>query len=127
MWPLRIVGGLYLVSGLWCALNPELAAGFLGFTLLQNGLTEFFSVYGGLQVGLAMAMILASFKPAYLAGGVFFAWVTSLGLLGFRIMGVLLYGADAGVYAMAALELAIVLLLTWPLFKPQKACSETSH
>lgn len=127
MWPLRIVGGLYLVSGLWCALNPELAAGFLGFTLLPNGLTEFFSVYGGLQVGLAMAMILASTKPKYLAGGVFFAWVTSLGLLAFRIMGVLLYGGDAGIYAMAVLELGIVLLLSWPLLQAQKASGENTH
>lgn len=127
MWPLRIVGGLYLVSGLWCALNPELAAGFLGFTLLSNGLTEFFSVYGGLQVGLAMAMILASTKPEYLAGGVFFAWVTSLGLLAFRIMGVLLYGGDAGIYAMAVLELGIVLLLSWPLLQAQKASGENTH
>ena len=127
MWPLRIVGGLYLVSGLWCALNPELAAGFLGFTLLPNGLTEFFSVYGGLQVGLAMAMILASTKPEYLAGGVFFAWVTSLGLLAFRIMGVLLYGGDAGIYAMAVLELGIVLLLSWPLLQAQKASGENTH
>lgn len=117
MWPLRLVGGVYLLSGLWCAINPQLAAGFLGFNLLPHGLTEFFSVYGGLQVGLALAMIFASFKREYLAGAIFFAWMTSLGLLAFRILAILIYGGNTGVYAMAALELAIVALLSWPLLQ----------
>ena len=43
----RGVGILYLLSGLWCALKPELAAEFLGLHFSTSaGKAEFFSVYG---------------------------------------------------------------------------------
>lgn len=111
MWSLRIVGLLYLLSGLWCAINPELAASFLGFSLTDIGLSEFVSVYGGLQVGLALAMLISSCNPRYIEASVFFALVTSLGLFLFRVIAVISIAANPGVYAMAVLELIIVLLL----------------
>jgi hypothetical protein len=99
------------VSGLWCAFQPELAASFLGFTLNDIGLSEFVSVYGGLQVGLGMAMLLSCTKPDYLEGAVFFALITSLGLFIFRLIAISSIAANGGVYAMAILEGVIVLAL----------------
>ncbi|WP_231882933.1 hypothetical protein, partial [Oleiphilus sp. HI0132] len=76
--PYRIVGILYLASGLWCAINPTLSASFLGINFQSEmGLAEFFSVYGGLQVGIGCAMILSSFYKPYLEGAVFFAAIVS--------------------------------------------------
>jgi hypothetical protein len=115
MWVLKIVGSLYLVSGLWCAFQPELAASFLGFTLNTIGLSEFVSVYGGLQVGLGLAMLLSSTKSSYVEAAVFFALITSAGLFVFRIFAVSSIAANSGVYAMALLEGVIVLALSLQL------------
>jgi hypothetical protein len=111
MWVLKVVGSLYFVSGFWCAFKPALAASFLGFTLSDIGLSEFVSVYGGLQVGLGLAMLLSSTKPSYIEAAVFFALITSAGLLAFRIFAISSIAANNGVYAMAVLEGAIVLAL----------------
>lgn len=111
MWTLRVVGLLYLLSGLWCAIKPQVAAKFLGFTLTEIGLSEFVSVYGGLQVGLAMAMLLSSVQARYLEAAIFFTLVTSLGLFVFRLIAITSIAANSGVYAMAILEGGIVLAL----------------
>jgi hypothetical protein len=123
MWVLKIVGALYLVSGFWCGFQPELAASFLGFTLNDIGLSEFVSVYGGLQVGLGLAMLLSSIKPSYLEGAVFFALITSLGLFIFRLIAISSIAANGGVYAMAILEGVIVLALALQF----KALLSASH
>jgi hypothetical protein len=111
MWSLRIVGILYLASGLWCAVKPELAADFLGFTLSDVGLAEFFSVYAGLQVGLALAMLTSSMKTDYLEAAIFFSLVTSTGLFAFRIFSLFNMGSNESLYAMAALEGVFVIIL----------------
>jgi hypothetical protein len=111
MWTLKVVGILYLISGLWCAFKPELAASFLGFTLSDVGLAEFISVYGGLQVGLGLAMMLSSVRPNYLEGALFFALITSLGLFVFRLIAISSVASGGGVYAMAVLEGLFVLVL----------------
>ena len=117
MWSLRVVGALYLASGLWCSINPELAAGFLGFTLSPVGLSEFFSVYGGLQVGLGLAMLVTSFNKDYIEASLFFALITSIGLLIFRLISLMSMVVNEGVYAMALLETIIVMALGVHYFK----------
>jgi hypothetical protein len=111
MWALRSVGILYLLSGLWCALNPQLASDFLGFMATNTGLSEFFSVYGGLQVGLGLAMLIASAKPDYVEASLLFALITSLGLLMFRLIALVKFDATEGIYAMAMLETVFVIVL----------------
>ena len=114
---LVLVGLLYLCSGLWCAWQPELAAGFLGFALtgpMAN--SEFFSVYGGLQVGLAVAMLCCSRIPAYIEAGLFFSMMFSGTLFLFRLISLVFYGFEEGaLLALLVLEAAIALALaiTW--------------
>jgi len=120
MWSLRIVGIIYLASGLWCALKPELAASFLGFTLSDVGLSEFFSVYGGLQVGLAMAMLMSSMKTEYLEAAIFYSLVTSTGLFIFRLIAMLNIGSNEGVIAMAALEGVFVAVFAMQFYSVRK-------
>jgi hypothetical protein len=111
MWSLRSVGILYLLSGLWCALNPQVASEFLGLMPSSIGLSEFFSVYGGLQVGLGLAMLVASAKPSYIEASLLFAFITSLGLLVFRLIALIKFDASEGIYAMAILESVFVIVL----------------
>lgn len=111
MWTLRLVGLLYLASGTWCALNPVESAVFLGFSFSNLGMAEFFSVYGGLQVGIGMAMILSSLNEYYFPGGLFFSVVLSCGLLMFRIIAMLQFGSNDALFSMFILEALIVVVL----------------
>ena len=111
MWALRSVGALYLLSGLWCALNPQVTSDFLGYTVTNVGLSEFFAVYGGLQVGLGVAMLIASVKSNYIEASLMFALMTSLGLLVFRLVALARFDASEGIIAMAILEAIIAIVL----------------
>ncbi|KZY61796.1 hypothetical protein A3766_06770 [Oleiphilus sp. HI0132] len=85
------------------------------------GLAEFFSVYGGLQVGIGCAMILSSFYKPYLEGAVFFAAIVSTGLIGFRLIALPLFSSDTSLIGMAVLEALIAMLLWryWYLMRAQ--------
>jgi hypothetical protein len=111
MWVLRIVGLLYLSSGIWCVLNPVESATFLGLSFLNLGIAEFYSVYGGLQLGIGMAMILSSLNEHFLPGGVFFSLVLSCGLMLFRVIAMLQFGTNDALISMLVLESIIVLML----------------
>jgi hypothetical protein len=111
MWALRSIGILYLLSGLWCALNPQVASEFLGYMITNVGLSEFFAVYGGLQVGLGVAMLIASIKTEYIEASLLFASITSLGLLVFRLIALVRFDASEGIVAMVILEAVIVIVL----------------
>lgn len=123
MWTLRTVGLIYLLSGIWCALKPELAAGFLGFSLTPAGRSEFFAVYGGLQVGIALAMIMSSLHKGYIEGALYFSLVLSAGLLGFRLLGMGMIEANSGLMAMAILEAVFVAVLVrqWHVIKTKSS------
>lgn len=109
---LRVVGCLYLLSGAWCAFAPQLASGFLGFSLVSNtGYAEFFAVYGGLQVGLGAAMVMSSFISRYIEAVMYSTAILSTSLLLFRLIGMSLYGVDNELLGMAILEAAIALVL----------------
>jgi hypothetical protein len=112
----RSVGLLYLLSGLWCALKPELAADFVGFQFSHEvGKAEFFSVYGGLQVGIAVAILASSIIPAYHLGASFFAFFVSLGLFGFRLLSVILIDQSSVLIYMLLFEgfLAFLMFIVW--------------
>lgn len=113
---LRVVGVLYLLSGLWCAWQPVAASGFLGFVLNSElAFSEFFSVYGGLQVGLGLAMLGASFRPAYIEAALYFAYVFSISLFLFRVVSAWLWGWNMALLGMLVLEavLATLLCVSW--------------
>ena len=113
---LRVIGALYLLSGIWCAWQVELASAFLGFTLSgELAHSEFFSVYGGLQVGLGIAMLGASFRAGYIEAALYFAYVFSITLFLFRVASSLLWGWSSTVLAMLILEaiLATTLCIVW--------------
>lgn len=108
---LRVIGVLYLLSGLWCVANPEASSQFLGMTLSEQGMAEFVAVYGGLQVGIAVAMLGSTFNPQFIPGALYFALLVSAGLFVFRLLGIALHGAYEGLLMMAVLEGIFVVAL----------------
>lgn len=121
MWPLRTVGILYLLSGLWCAFQYQLAAGFIGYTLDEPaGTVEFISVYGGIQIGIALAALYFSYKPELANVATLFALFISVGLLAFRVVSMGLFGFNAALLGMAVIELLIVGLLIFQLTRLQR-------
>lgn len=119
---LIFVGVLYMLSGLWCAWQPDLASNYLGFSLASPlAYSEFFSVYGGLQCGLAVAILLSSFRPAYREAASFFALCFSLVLLLFRAASMVMEGVYDEILYMLVLELFIstVLFFSWSGFRSQ--------
>lgn len=113
---LRACGLLYLLSALWCVFQADAAAAFLGLGLDSSlARSEFFSVYGGLQAGLGVAMVMSSFKPAYLEAALFFSAVFSACLAIFRLISFFVFGWTDAALMMLVIEagLAVALVYGW--------------
>ena len=62
---LAIVGLIFLGYGIACALDPTLPARLAGLGLLNgDGLAEMAAMYGGLQSGVGLFLLLAAFREA---------------------------------------------------------------
>ncbi|MAA71211.1 MAG: hypothetical protein CL679_05715 [Bermanella sp.] len=110
---IRVIGGIYILSAMWCMLNVSVSSAALGFGFTQPfAQVEYFSVYGGLQLGLGLAMLAVSFSPKALLGGVLFAFVFSSVLAVIRLLAIVLYSANDMMWALFVLE-AIIALTLW--------------
>jgi hypothetical protein len=96
--------------------NVNVSSAALGFGFTQSfAQVEYFTVYGGLQLGLGLAMLAVSFHPKALLGGVLFALVFSTVLAVIRLVGIMLYTANDMMWALLVLEvvIALALLRSW--------------
>ena len=81
---------------------------FLGYeSSSAYTLGEFITVYGGIQLGVGLAMLLANLWPQYYGGTLMFATVFSVVLILTRIATLLTYGFFEQGNLMAGLELVI--------------------
>lgn len=113
---------LYLFSGLWCALQPLKSMAYLGYQDVNSStIAEFFTVYGGLQIGIAFAMLGVNWLPQYFAGTLFFATILSLCLIVMRVVSMLAYGWFSAGIAMGILELLIAVALGILLYRHHTA------
>ncbi len=56
---LTVIGLLYLGLALWCTLSPATTSRKVGFEMIGgSGRSEFMTVYGGLEFGLALVFLL---------------------------------------------------------------------
>jgi len=63
---LALVAAVYLFLGFWCLSNPDETAQAIGFELQGgSGQSEYFTVYGGLQIALGLLFLLPWFKSEY--------------------------------------------------------------
>ena len=55
---LAVVGAAYVVLAIWCAARPDTTANAVGFELISgSGQSEYFVVYGGLELALGIAFL----------------------------------------------------------------------
>lgn len=101
---------LYAAFALVSSLMPNRIAASLGFTLDAQGRIEFLTVYGGLELGLALFYGWATFSgPAQQRVALTFSLFLYAGLVLFRMAGIVRYGVPgATMLAVAALELVLL-------------------
>jgi hypothetical protein len=103
---------LYVAFALWCTVMPEKTAAALGLAFRSgSGKSEYITVYGGLEFGVAMFFLAAALKPELRSAGLLFAVLFYGGLVLWRIPTLLLVsGVRPTTYGFAAAEAA---LLVW--------------
>ena len=125
MWVMRVIGFLYVLAGLWCAIMTQVAAQSLGYQLIgDTGLAEFFTVYGGLEVGIGLAMVLTTMRLKWYAGGLMFAVVIAWSLPIFRILSLILFAPEIGAWVYLLLELVLAIALSLVLYRSTISVSE---
>lgn len=101
---------LYAIFAAVSALVPDRIAASLGFTLDTQGRVEFLTVYGGLELGLALFYGWAALSgPTQQRVALTFSLFLYAGLVLFRLAGILRYGMP-GTTMLAVAGLEMVLL-----------------
>jgi len=107
---------IYAVFALWCALRPDSTAHNLGFTALsESGRSEYFTIYGGLQWGLALLFAYLASKPELQRAGIVVGIALYAPLVLHRTISLFRYGPvetlTKGIAGLEWLMLAAALLL----------------
>lgn len=108
---------LYAVFALWCALGLDRTSANLGYTALSNsGRSEYFTVYGGLQWGLALIFLYLALKPELHRAGVVVALALYAPIVLHRLISLMRFSpVEKLTLAVAGLEIALLVaaLLLW--------------
>jgi len=125
MWAMCVVGAIYLALGIWCTLDPTGTSTNVGFKLVDGqGRSEFVTVYGGLEVGLGIAMILTGLSPQLRLGGLAFAAIVSLALVVFRVPTLFRYEVPSKIYYFVIAEIVTAAWLTWQYYAAKNVLAE---
>jgi hypothetical protein len=108
---LLLVGVAYIALALWCAIRPAQTSESVGFRLQPGaGQSEYFVVYGGLQLGLGLVFLwplLRDQDPAY---ALFVCLLVHASLVVFRSISFVLYtGIGTTTYILSGIEWVIFL------------------
>lgn len=89
---LAVVGILYAYLAIWCSLKPAETSGLVGFDLRPgSGQSEFLSVYGGLEMGMAGIFLWPLWRPKQLESSLLACLLIHGCLVLFRGVGFFLY------------------------------------
>jgi hypothetical protein len=101
---------LYVLFAVWCTVMPGKTAEVLGLTFRSgSGKSEYITVYGGLEFGVAMFFLLAAMRPEMRQAGLLFALLFYGGLVAWRIPTLLLVpGVHRVTYGFAATEAVLL-------------------
>jgi len=125
---LRIIGVVYIILGVWCSLLPDQTSQSVGFELINgSGMSEYITVYGGLEVGLGLAMLITSFVARLRLGGLAFTFILSACLPLFRVPTILVFDVQSTTYALMAVEIAFAILLGLALWRELRKCNTKSQ
>lgn len=103
---LAILALLYLILAAWCSWSPATVSEKAGLRLTPGaGQSEFLTVYGGLELGLALAFIVPVFRPEATQTVLLICVLIHGSLVVFRTASFLLYaGFTSTTYTLACCE-----------------------
>lgn len=106
---------LYLIFAVWCTVGMSRTAPTMGFTALSSsGRSEYLAIYGGLQVGLAIAFWLLARNASWHAAGILFAIALYAPIVLFRLISMARFWPVGTVtLCTAALEVVLLLIGLW--------------
>lgn len=106
------VSAIYLALAVWCSVSPMSTSEKVGFELKGgSGQSEFMTVYGGLEFGLALVLLIPVFKQETVSYGVLACVLVHGSLCLFRTISLFSF-SDIGpmTYKLAIGEWVIFLL-----------------
>ncbi len=124
---LGIVGTAYVVLAIWCASMPEQTANAVGFELVSSsGQSEYFVVYGGLQLALGIAFLWPLRRKQDIEGALRLCCLIHSCLVVFRTVS-LFHFSNIGptTYTLAAVEWLILLTALFVSWKTLIASPKT--
>ncbi|MEZ6046182.1 MAG: DUF4345 family protein [Planctomycetaceae bacterium] len=106
-----VVGLLYVVLGVWCAVAPTKTSKYVGFQLAPGGgQSEFFTVYGGLELGLGLAFLIPLFRTETTGTMLLVSLLLHASLVLFRSLSFMLYtDIPSSTYGLAVVEWILLL------------------
>ena len=109
---LSVQAVLYAALAAWCTLSPDRTSRALGFGLTNGSArSEYLTVYGGLELGMAVFFALTAANPEWRRLGVVFALATYGSLATFRLGTLLLVPGVGGLpRAMFGIEATMAVL-----------------
>jgi hypothetical protein len=111
----------YAGLSLLCVVRLRATATSLGYiTLGSGGVSEFATVYGGLQLGLALFFAVCAMSPAMQRDGLIFAICLYVPLALFRTISLVATGGSTVTWSVFALEIALMLASVglWFAYRP---------
>jgi hypothetical protein len=108
---------------MWCTFSPTETSQKIGFTLNGgSGKSEYMTVYGGLEFGLALVLIVFAWRPAMVSEGVLICVLIHAALVLFRTVSLFWFSdIEPMTWKLAAGEWAILLLGLATLFVSRNA------
>jgi len=89
---LMFCGLLYAGLAIWCSVSPSVTSKKVGFEIQQgSGQSEFFTVYGGLEMGLACIFLMPLIRSDLLFGSLLACTLIHFCLVLFRSISFLLF------------------------------------
>lgn len=109
---LTAVGILYVILSMWCSFSPEVTSQKVGFERIgDTGKSEFLTVYGGLEFGMALVFLLPWLGQTFLHPALWACLLIHASLVVFRTISLLLFpNVSTMTYQLAAGEWLILLL-----------------
>jgi len=119
---LAAVGGLYAWLAWWCSVSPAETSQLVGFQLVGgSGRSEFLTVYGGLEAGMAAIFLMPLLRPALQSSALLNCTLIHLGIVTFRTAGFILFSdIQTMTMKLAAGEWVILILSGLLLWKAPK-------
>ena len=125
---LSVQVALYAGLAAWCTMDPGGTSRAIGFRLTNSSAkSEYITVYGGLELGMAVFFLLAALNPAWHRVGVVFALCLYGALASFRLGTLLLVpGVGALPKIMFGVEATMTVLAALLLFAGRSATGPTA-